>query len=68
MIQVVVARLMALTNDLNKDVKISAIQALGEGASPSHEIENRLMQLTNDINQDVKIAAIKALGRLYRRR
>ncbi|UIL51532.1 HEAT repeat domain-containing protein [Pantoea agglomerans] len=66
--QVVVNRLLALTNDLNKDIKIAAIQALGEGSSPTHEIESRLLQLTNDLNKDIKIAAINALGRIYRRR
>lgn len=68
MIQAVVNRLLSLTNDLNKDIKIAAIHALGEGASPTHDIENRLLQLTNDLNKDIKIAAISALGRIYRRR
>lgn len=68
MILAVVNRLLALTNDLNKEVKIAAILALGEGATATAEVENRLLQLTNDLTKDVKIAAINALGRIYRHR
>jgi hypothetical protein len=66
--QAVVNRLLLLTNDLVKDVKIAAIQALGEGAPATQEVEARLMVLTNDLVKDVKVAAINALGRIYRKR
>ncbi|WP_145490124.1 HEAT repeat domain-containing protein [Yersinia rohdei] len=62
----VISRLLALTNEHNKDIKIAAIYALGEGGDPSPTVLQSLLALTNDLNNDVKVAAIKALGRVSR--
>ncbi len=60
------ARLLELTQDINNQVKIAAIYALGEGGVALPEITARLLELSRDINNDVKIAAAKALGRMSR--
>ncbi|EPK9867312.1 HEAT repeat domain-containing protein [Serratia marcescens] len=60
------ARLLELTRDLNNQVKIAAIYALGEGGVALPAITERLLELSNDLNNDVKIAATKALGRMSR--
>ena len=67
MIPAVSSRLLDLTRDINIDVKIAAIYALGEGGSAIPAITSRLLDLTRDINNDVKIAATKALGRVSRK-
>jgi HEAT repeat protein len=60
------AKLLELTNDLNNEVKLSAIYALGESASATPAHVNRLLDLSSDLNHNVKVAAIKALGRITR--
>ncbi|MMZ51902.1 hypothetical protein D3C73_807470 [compost metagenome] len=66
MLQNVKARLLELTQDINVQVKIAAIYALGEGGAALPDITERLLELSRDINNDVKIAATKALGRMSR--
>lgn len=67
MIPAVSSRLLELTRELNNDVKIAAIYALGEGGSAAPAITSRLLELTRELNNDVKIAATKALGRVSRK-
>ncbi|TCL06730.1 MULTISPECIES: hypothetical protein [Sodalis] len=59
-------RLIALTNDNIREVKIAAIQALAESADPEPEILERLLLLSNDVVKEVKVAATLALGRINR--
>jgi len=59
-------RLLALTNDNVRDVKIAAIQSLAESADPTPEIIDRLLTLSNDLVKEVKVAAVMALGRINR--
>lgn len=66
MLPEVTKRLLTLTNDNVRDVKIAAIQSLGESADPTPEIIDRLMSLTNDLVKEVKVAAIIAIGRINR--
>jgi len=67
MIPAVSTRLLELTRDQNIDVKIAAIEALGEGGSKIPAITSRLLELTRDFNNEVKIAAAKSLGRVSRK-
>ncbi|WP_312630966.1 HEAT repeat domain-containing protein [Pantoea piersonii] len=67
MIPAVSSRLLELTRELNNDIKIAAIYALGEGGSAIPAITSRLIELSQDLNVDVKIAATKALGRVSRK-
>ncbi|MDU7134985.1 MAG: HEAT repeat domain-containing protein [Enterobacteriaceae bacterium] len=62
-----ITRLLELTRDINHEVKIAAIYALGEGADPVPAAVTRLLELTRDINNEVKVAAIRATGRISRR-
>jgi HEAT repeat protein len=66
MLPEVIKRLITLTNDNVRDVKIAAIQALGESAEPAPEIIDRLLLLSNDVVKEVKVAATLALGRINR--
>ncbi len=59
-------RLITLTNDNIREVKIAAIQALAESADPEPEILERLLLLSNDVVKEVKVAATLALGRINR--
>ncbi|WP_213993890.1 hypothetical protein [Sodalis sp. dw_96] len=59
-------RLLALTNDNVREVKIAAIQALAESADPEPEIIERFLLLSNDMVKEVKVAATIALGRINR--
>ena len=59
-------RLLELTRDLNNDIRIAAIYALGEGGNATLSAVNRLLELTHDSNNDIRIAATKALGRIFR--
>ncbi|XBS68891.1 hypothetical protein ABK905_20365 [Acerihabitans sp. KWT182] len=59
-------RLIALSNDNMREVKIAAIQALAESADPEPEIVERLLLLSNDVVKEVKVAATLALGRINR--
>lgn len=60
------AKLLDLTHDLNHEVKVSAIYALGESASATPAHVDRLLALSSDLNHNVKVTAIKALGRITR--
>ncbi|HCM9192732.1 UNVERIFIED_ORG: HEAT repeat protein [Pantoea agglomerans] len=62
----VVIRLLAMTEDAYNDVRIAAIEGLGESGVNDQKVIERLLALTDDAYNDVRVAAAKALGRLYR--
>lgn len=62
---VVYNHLLALTNGLDKDIKLAAITALGDGGEAIPVIIQQLMQLSQGLDKDIKLAAIRSLGRIY---
>lgn len=64
----VVSHLITLTKGLDKDIKLAAIKALGEGAHPTPAIIQELLLLSQGLDKDVKIAATLSLGRIFRTR
>lgn len=63
---IVISRLLALTNDGYNQVRIAAIEGLGESGVKEQAVIDRLLELTDDGYNDVRSAAATALGRLYR--
>ncbi|MCZ4058208.1 HEAT repeat domain-containing protein [Pantoea sp. LMR881] len=59
-------RLLDACAELDNDIKIAAIYALGESADTSPAVIQKLLDLSTNLNNDVKIAALKALGRVSR--
>lgn len=62
----VVSRLLAMTGDTYNDVRIAAIEGLGESGVNDPQVIERLLALTDDAYNDVRASAAKALGRLHR--
>lgn len=62
----VISRLLSLTEDGYNQVRVAAIEGLGESGVKDQAVIDRLLALTNDGYNDVRVAAAKALGRLYR--
>jgi HEAT repeat protein len=62
----VMTRLVEMTHDGYNEVKIAAIEGLGESGVKHPDVMNRLLELTDDGYNEVRSAAAKALGRLYR--
>lgn len=62
----IIETLITLTYRNNDDVKIAAIESLGEYTSniAFENVINRLIELARESNRDVAIAAIKSLGKI----
>lgn len=66
MILEVRTKLLELSKSADKDIKLTAIDAIGEGGYADSEFIERLLDLTRSADKDLKVAAIKALGRIHR--
>lgn len=58
--------LLVRLNQHNKEVKLAAIYALGEGRCQESAIISELMELMQSTDNEISIAAIKAFGRITR--
>lgn len=58
--------LLVKLNQHNKEVKLAAIYALGEGRCQESAIISELMELMQSTDEEISIAAIKAFGRITR--
>lgn len=58
--------LLVKLNQHNKEVKLAAIYALGEGRCQEQAIISELMELMQSTDNEISIAAIKAFGRITR--
>jgi HEAT repeat protein len=62
----VISRLLELTHDVDRDVRIKVVEALGDlgAAAATPEVISRLLELTHDVDKYVHIKVVKALGDL----
>ncbi|MBN3122840.1 HEAT repeat domain-containing protein [Pectobacterium brasiliense] len=59
-------RLLEMANSHYNEVKIAALEALGESGVKDVAVIDCLLKATENHYNEVKIAAAKALGRLHR--